>query len=429
MYKIKFLLIVSLISLIVNNIYSQVQKISYRGYTDCYKIANDSVEVIIVAQSGARVLRYALNGVNMIFEDPAIDGKTLTDFLSKTFAPDGGRFDFRGAANLGNNRDTLWVGPYTTEITGEYSVKMTSMVDHNMGINISREFSLDPASSRLKIRQIMTNKSTINRTWYFWGRTFSPYGGKVVIPVNPNSKFQSKWGYYEGSTFISTNASDSNVQIIDSLFTLRAEHTAARKRYAMDAKQGWILYGNNAVLFMMKFEIDLSKSYLTESGETIIIFTDGERLVELEPTSPAKLMVPGDSLVFKEEWWLFSYPDATINLNPNEAARYALEKSTSSPVSNKPSKNPDPNVHLFPNPVNDYMTISGKNILYAELYSLAGNKIYTANNVHPGNDLSFHTKAIPEGFYVVKIFMEEVPGYVCRKIFKSSPNISSLTGL
>ena len=408
-----------------NNIFSQVEKISYRGYIDCYRIANDSVEVIIVTEAGARVLKYALNGKNMMYEDFTLNGKTLVDLLKKNFGPDGARFDIKGKSATWSKRDTLWMGPYTAEITGNYSVKMTSMVDQHVGIDICREFFLDSTSSQLRIRHTMTNRSTGETNWYFWDRIFSPIGGKVMIPINPDPEISFKWGWYDtNNNFISQNPSDPLVQTSDTIFSYKAEITNVRKRYGIHAYPGWIVYGYNGQLYLIRFNIDKTKTYHTDSGEPVILFTDGALLVELEPTSPPANLMPGESYTFEEEWWLLSYPDALTNsFDGAEAAAYALSLANASPST---SNNEDgkiryisdsrPDIYVFPNPANDILTIKGKGISRAELYTVTGTRMDSTQMSGDEENFSLRTDSIPGGFYFVKVFFGEGSSFIIRKI-------------
>jgi len=411
-----------------NVAYSQVQKISYRGYTDCYKISNDSVTLIVVAQAGGRVFNYSLNGRNTIFEDQNLNGKTIVDFNTKTFEPDGGRFDVRGSVTMGRLHDTLWVGPYTTEITGRYSMKMTSLVDKTLGIDICREFFLDSSSSHLRIRQTMTNRSKKETNWYFWGRTFCPIDGKIVIPLNRSSKYSSKWGYYSGDSFINLNATDSLVQVSDTILSFLALKNGAKMRYAADPDDGWIVYGYNEQLFLMKYKVDLTRTYLTDTEETLIYYTDGAYKVELEPISPSFKLSPGQSGSFVEDWYLFSYPKAkTKDFNGSEAAAFALSIAGSgsslgaySERTGKGSINDPDNISVFPNPATDNATIRGKGISLAEIYSINGRMLY--NQKFSGSEEVYllNTSSIPDGVYCVKIFFSKGSAFVTRKMLKNN---------
>lgn len=402
--------------------FGEVRKIVYRGYTDCYQISNDSVKLIVVAQAGGRVFNFSLNDRNIISEDEALNGKTIVDFNIKTFEPDGGRFDIRGSTSPGKQRDTLWIGPYTTEITSKYSMKMTSLVDKNMGIDICREFILDSTSSHLRIRQTMTNHSNKETNLYFWGRIFCQIGGKIVIPLNPNSRYSSKWGYVDNGVLVSANVTDSLVEALDTILTFRASKNGVKRRYGADPNRGWILYGLNEQILLMKYKVDLTKTYLTEYGESLILYTDGATKVELEPISPAEKLSAGQSYTFEEDWWLFNYPPAkTKDFDGTAAATYALSKATTKLNNNTDIRqvskfNAGKEFTVFPNPTKGVIEIYGRGLTAVELSSLKGNVIL--KKTYSGSDeinlLTVDT--IPNGIYFVKIYYNNGLDFVTKKI-------------
>ncbi len=414
MKKYNSLLFLMLISLPFADSYSQTQKVTYRDYSECYKISNDSVSVIIAAQAGGRVLSYSLNGKNIFYENTSLNGKTLANYIASPFDPDGGRFDVGFESLTAPIHDTTFIGPYTTEITGNYSIKMTSMVDKQLGIDICREFSLDSTSSYLLVRQTMTNRSGHETGWFFWGRTLCPIDGKMIVAVNPESKYKFGWGKYYKSPwrFVHDNPEDTLIQVSDTLLSFRATKTGKSGKYATDADKGWMLYGLNEVLFLKKFDIDLSKVYKTDSAQTIIFYTDGNKFVELEPNSPQALLKPGESYSFDEHWWLFSYPKAkTKNFDGTEAAVFALNHAIiPDTIAEIPDNVNDPdsgkmvNCKLFPNPVDTYITIADMNVSKAELYNLSGKKLFVKVNESAGNIFRFSIEMVPDGLYFLKVY-------------------------
>lgn len=72
----------------------QVEKMTWRGWTDCYRISNRHCEVIIGASCGGRVLSFSINGKNIIYENEVQNGKSLNDWQKERFDPDAARFDY-----------------------------------------------------------------------------------------------------------------------------------------------------------------------------------------------------------------------------------------------------------------------------------------------------------------------------------------------
>src|SRR5437879_1982445 len=131
-----------------------LEKISYRQWNNAYRIFNDTVELIVLADVGPRVIRYAsIDGDNVLHEvaqDAGLIG--------------GGQFRLYGGHRL-------WVWP---EIDRTYfpdnrpvsvfqngvSTRFTAPVEDSLpGIKLQKEFevALDDVGSHVTITHLVTN--------------------------------------------------------------------------------------------------------------------------------------------------------------------------------------------------------------------------------------------------------------------------------
>jgi hypothetical protein len=281
-----------------------VEYITYRDYDNCVRIFNNTTEVIVVPQAGGRVLAYRIPGEDIIYRNPAQDGKSYADFLFERFDPDAGRFDLGWERDTETIHDNLWMGPYEVEITGKLSVKLTSQYSHQLGIKLEREFILDSTTSHLIVRQTMINLSEKETSWFFWGRTLVPIGGKLVMPLNPISKYPHGWGDFAGEPwgFRIDNPSHHQMQIKDGKLIFHAENTDHSAKFATDASEGWMAYTLNNLVFVKRFEVAINGIYTDH--QTAIVYTHSRDFIEMEPNSPHALLKPGERYTFEEHWWL-----------------------------------------------------------------------------------------------------------------------------
>ena len=297
------------------NIHSEVQKISYRGWSECYKISNGSVEVIINPEAGGRILSFALNGSNVIFEDSTQNGKLLSDYRKKWFDVDGGRFDLGPEGATHKLHLLTWMGTWDAKIKGDNSVEIISQPDQRLGAQIKREFTLNKNSS-LTIKQTVKNISDTTKSWFFWDRTLVPVGGKLVVPMNPESKYSQGWGIWEwdaNNAIIHTdNISDPAVTTNDGNLLFEPTSSSPRGKYGTDSHDGWMAYGYKNVLFVKQQKYFPDKIYTEAGGQILIFFTSG-KFMEIEPVSPTTTLKPGDSYSFSANWWLFPYQTTKIN--------------------------------------------------------------------------------------------------------------------
>jgi hypothetical protein len=303
--------------------HATIKKISYRGWDECYQITNGKVKVIVNTSAMGSILVYEKNNMNMMWEDSTINGKTLKDYREKDFPVDAGRFDYGPLDVAMDIHEITWVGPYTAEILGEHSLKITSMDDTNMGIRTSRVFELDPESSHLKITLTMTNISDSITRYWFWGRTLVPVGGKLFSPVHPESKWPDKWVRYIWTkpTTFSSDPEDNGVTIEDSLFVLIPEK-AENNKYATDAESGWMAYGYKGLIFLKTYKHFPGARYTTEGQMKNIFYISKDLFVEMEPVSPEAVLQPGESYSFVENWYLLDFPPARdVNFNTGKAVK------------------------------------------------------------------------------------------------------------
>lgn len=327
----KVFIIIGIIQMSYSQIYSSVEKITYRRWNNCYKISNDSIEVIVNPEAGGRILRFALHGEDMIYEDSTQNGKLYSDFIKEGFDPDGGRFDY-GPEIITNDLHALtWMGEWSTKITGKFSIVLTSQLDYKLGVQTIREFKLDSVKACLSIKQTMTNISSDMSVWYFWGRTLVPIGGKLVVPLNPQSQYPQGWGKWDwsvkGGIVRSSNIVDPIVKTKENMLLFIPTTSSPRGKYGTDSHEGWMAYGYKDVLFVKRFEFFPDKFYSEKPGQIIIFFTNG-KFTEMEPISPEAVLAPGESYSFTECWWLLPYQTSNIRLESlHDVSKFIIDKT------------------------------------------------------------------------------------------------------
>ena len=303
---------------IIQTTYSQTtsKKVNAFGYNNCIELKNKSVRVILDPNVGGRVLTYELNGKNILFENPVLNGETWAPGKPK-FEVSAGRFDI-GPEKTTPNRDSFhntWSG----EITGENSARMTSQIDTILGVQLIREFILDKHSSHLKCIQHVKNISNSTQRYAHWGRTFAKGGGICLVPLNPNSRLPKGYAMYQyGTNFIDFNPKEEeNLRVRDGVLEMLG--TPSHPKLVMDSNLGWIAYNStDDLLFIKKFEANKNVNYGDILSNQVSIWYYKNEKCEIEPIGPIETILPGEIASFTEDWWLqnYTYPkDKKINLN------------------------------------------------------------------------------------------------------------------
>lgn len=296
--KLTRILILLILIVTSGNVLSEVTILSYRGWNNCYQIKNKSCEVIVCPEAGGRVLKYAINGRNCIYENSEFDGIMLEKYRAiRSMWADGGRFDIGPNSISGNQRDELFMGKWSAVKTGDYSLKMISPVPNKMGIEVTREFILSSKGSKIQVNQTMKNNtdSTIRR--HFWNRIFCPAGGIVTMPVDKKSVHKNGYRLMNDTTV----AINNRISISSGMLQFKTIQPTIKM--GTDSKKGWMTYLQNDLLISMFFDINKNGDYSDSDNNTTIFYTNGI-VTELEPVSPIYTLKPNQMVVFNQFWIL-----------------------------------------------------------------------------------------------------------------------------
>ncbi len=278
-----------------------VRSVRVLNYPDCLQLFNDKASATIGHQVGGRVLSYQLKGKEALYLNPAeADWKTAKRPLVTA-----GRFDI-GPEFLIPKRDVLWSGEWTPETIGPRAVRLTSRPDDGTGVQLIREFRLDPDSSHLSCRQIIRNVSARTRYWCHWSRTFARHGGVGIVPLTSDTKFPNHYVMYEGRGLINGRPKDPNIHRIGGFLVIT--DVPAFPKLGFDSMAGWFGYQmKHDLLFVKKYATRPDAVYNEVAGLTISIWypkSEQVNAVELEPIGPRNAIKPGESAEFTEHWWL-----------------------------------------------------------------------------------------------------------------------------
>jgi CubicO group peptidase (beta-lactamase class C family) len=276
----------------------------FANYQSSITLTRGKAKAILCPEAGGRVLSFSVAGAEAMWLEER----------EKTWTPgtpgpsSAGRFDF-GPELTVPQHPAIWSGPWTAEITGEHSARLTSLRDGQSGMQLLRDFELREDNSRITLActQTMMNVSSQVRNVCHWGRSFSPGGGIVVIPLGGPSRFPSQYAMYEDSAIINVRNADEKIRVRDGFVEILAP--PRKPKLGFDARGGWLAYlmpGGQA--FVKKFAVHPDRVYNEAAGLTLSVwYPPGER-IELEPIGPAETLQPGEVARFTEEWQVVPFP-------------------------------------------------------------------------------------------------------------------------
>jgi len=284
----------------------RVEKKPYRGWPNACFLSNDVIELVVLADVGPRVLRYAFCGRENQFHE--CEGQ---------FGATGGT-EFR---LYGGHR--LWVWPELertyypdnrlaeVKITATGATFMAPMEAEPLGTSLQKTVSVKLSERGPHVRLIhsITNHASRPTQLAPWTPTVMRPGGRGILPFPPRAAmdknhFQSVspltlWSF--------TDFTDSRWVLGQEFLQLvQQENPTGRFPEQMSGlfnPAGWGAYVCSGNLFLKRTSVIVGAQY-PDFGCNFQLFTNSEFL-ELETLGPIVLLQSGQSVQHAEDWWLF----------------------------------------------------------------------------------------------------------------------------
>jgi hypothetical protein len=275
-------------------------------------MSNGTVEVVVTAGVGPRVLRYSfVGGENIFGEYPEASVETEWG----VWKPWGGH--------------RLWAAPEASprsyapddaplEVTeeGALAARFAQPPDARTGLAKEMLVELDASGSGVRVLHRVTNQNVWAVELAPWALTIMRPGGEVVIPQEPfgaHPKFLLParplvlWHY--------TDLSDPRLSLGPRLVRLRPdERNGAPQKIGLLNKQGWAAYRAGEEVFVKTYAYDEGAAYPDYNCNTQV-FTAGA-FVEVETLGPLTRLEPGAVAEHEERWALFG----GVNVGEGEGA-------------------------------------------------------------------------------------------------------------
>ncbi len=272
-----------------------IEKISYGGWPNCYRLTDGTLELIVTSDIGPRVIRCGFVGGQNFFRE-------FADQLGHSGEPD---WQIRGGHRL-------WIGPedirYTygldnspVEITlGEGRLTATQPVEPETGLQKEMELALVDGGVRVTHR--VTNRNRLAVEFAVWGPSVMAQGGvgitgfpprgthpEMLAPTNP----LVMWAY--------TDFSDPRWIFMKKYLALRQDPQAtAPQKIGLYNPHTFGAYLLNGELFLKQYKADPTRVY-PEFHCSFQTFTNRDFL-ELETFGPMGKVQPDETVSMVEHW-------------------------------------------------------------------------------------------------------------------------------
>lgn len=277
----------------------KIDKTSYKGWENCFRISNEIVELIALADVGPRIIHIGF-----------LDGENHFAVVEETLGECGG-CDWQV---YGGHR--LWHAPEETprtyypdnypvpaEIEGD-TLKLSQDVEETTGVKKEIEISLDSSEPKVEIVHRLANTNLWPIQLAPWALSVMAPGGRAVVPLPPRGPHPENllptssiaiWPY--------TNMADPRWHWGSELIFLDQDkdHLTPQKAgfYVTD---GWMMYQRGAEVFVKQFEYDPEGSY-PDRNSNVELYTDAN-ILELETLGSLVTLAKDEQVILKETWQL-----------------------------------------------------------------------------------------------------------------------------
>jgi hypothetical protein len=285
-----------------------LEKVSCLGLPNCYRLANDTCEVVFTTDVGPRVAHYGRRGGANILG--AVPGVVLTTELGD-WKPWGGH-RLWAAPEAKPRSYAPDNAPVAFEFDDARTVRLVAPTEEQVGIQKELRLALDAEGTGLTLEHRVTNQGAWPVELAPWAITIMAGGGEVIIPQEPFRTWSQ--ALLPARPFVLWHYTDMS----DARFTFGRRY--ARLRAAADApdpqkigalcKLGWAAYLRGDELFVKRFPYEEGAPY-PDYGCNVETYTAGD-YVELESLAPLTRLEPGATATHTERWYLFAGVEAGL---------------------------------------------------------------------------------------------------------------------
>jgi hypothetical protein len=288
-----------------------IEKTDFGGWSECYKVSNGAIDLVVVAEIGPRIVWFGFTGGDNEFH---VWKETLGQKGGLEWLPYGGH--------------RLWVAPeaqprtyYPDNVpvsakTEGKTLRLTAPVERNpqfegsSGVQKEILIKMDGKNSVTVIHRV-TNRNVWTVDLAIWALTFMRPGGRLIVPSpeygpHPENLLPVRtltlWKY--------TEIGDPQFHWGNRYITLKQD--SARKnpnKFGVANTEGWAAYQRDDHLFVKSHEHKSGLVY-PDMGCSLEAFTNNE-ILEFETLGPMIKLAPGETGEHIERWRLFKDVKAT----------------------------------------------------------------------------------------------------------------------
>ncbi|HEC24192.1 MAG TPA: hypothetical protein ENI95_14885 [Chloroflexi bacterium] len=297
-----------------------MERITYKGWPNCYRLSNGFVDLIVTTDVGPRIIYFGLSG----------EWNEFKEYEEMLGLVGGDEWRVYGGHRLWQAPEdparTYYPdnGPVAIE-EHEGAVRLIQPVEPPTGVQKEIDLILSPRSASVTVTHRLRNTNTWVVELAPWALSVMAPGGVAILPLPPRGSHRdyllplntiALWAY--------TDMSDPRWHWGRQYVMLYQDASATQEQKAgAMVTDGWVAYVREGHLFLKLFDYIEGASY-PDLGCSAEVYTDAVML-ELETLGPLARLEPGGVAEHVERWFLFR--DVPTPENEADIDEYILPKA------------------------------------------------------------------------------------------------------
>ncbi|MHB8218128.1 MAG: hypothetical protein ACYDDS_18800 [Candidatus Sulfotelmatobacter sp.] len=299
---LRTILLLLLVALATTNMVAavKVEKTEYKGWSNCYRVSNGEIDLVVTGDVGPRVIRFGFVGGQNLF-------KEFSEQLGRSGEE---KFQLRGGDRVWKAPEdpvATWAPdnvPVTVRLTPTGLVA-TEPIEPLTNLQKEIEISMASSGTTVIVYHRITNRSLFTLEFAPWALTMMAPGGMAVTGFPPRGKHPANleatnplvmWAY--------TNLADSRWRFTRKYLMLRQDpKNGEAQKLGMFNPDTWAAYVLSNEVFVKRTTPDRAKIY-PDFGCSFETFTNNDFL-EIETLGPMTKMAPGQTVEHVEHWGLY----------------------------------------------------------------------------------------------------------------------------
>lgn len=284
-----------------------IEKVFYKGWSNCYRIYNKNVELVIVADVGPRIMHFSYIGSkNQFVEFPEHLGLTGGD-----------NWRIYGGHRLWHSPENLIRTYYpdnesvNVEIQGN-TIILNQPVEKTTNIQKAMEISIDDCSDTVTVLHKLRNLGYWDLKFAAWAISAMAPGGISVLKIRNCKPADICTPNLIMSIWPLSSPNDERFFLGNEYIIIKQNCNIENSfKIGVNSDSGWVAYINNGVAFVKRSDFHKGVEY-PDFGSSIEMYTC-ERFSEIETLSPITKVKPGEEICHREDWNLFR-----VDVKPDE---------------------------------------------------------------------------------------------------------------